>query len=88
MAQIFLHDGRHRHAKSGSEILHRHRFLLRRTRQKIDQAFRQIFSLPGAVKVNRDILSFRHLAEVREIGTNDWHTIRARKVGDSTATGR
>jgi hypothetical protein len=88
MAKILLHDGRHRHTQGGSEILHCHCFLLRRGRQKIDQTLRQIVSLPGPVKIDRDIFPFRHLAEIREIGADDRHSIRARQVRDSAATGR
>jgi hypothetical protein len=53
MAQVFPNDGRHRHAKAGREILHRHRLLLSRIRQKANQATRQVFRIPGFVKVNR-----------------------------------
>jgi hypothetical protein len=40
MAQIFLHDGWHRHAKSSREILRRHGLLLFGIRQEANQAGR------------------------------------------------
>jgi hypothetical protein len=88
MAQIFQHDGWHRHTKRREVILGGHFFLFRRIHQKTSQAVGKIFRASWFVKLDGELFSIRHLAKIGEIGTNNRHTISASKMRDPATTGR
>ena len=88
MAQIFLDDGRHRHAKTRREILHCHRLLLSRIGQETNQAARQIFRISGSIKFNRQLFSVSHLTEIGKVRGDDGNPIGAGKMRNAAATRR
>ena len=85
VAEIFLNDVRHRHAKCRSEVLGRHFLLLFRILEKSDQAIRQVLSISGLIELDRQILALRHLTEVFDVGTHDRNSIGAGQMSDSAA---
>jgi len=87
VAQIFQNDRRHRHAKSRREILHRHGSLPLRVGQKLNQAAGQIQRISSFVKFDRQLLAFRHLAEIRKVGAYDRNPVCAGQMCDTAATG-
>jgi hypothetical protein len=86
VAQVFLNNRRHGHAQGRSEILYCHFALLFLVRQELDQASRQIFGTPWFVKINRQLLTIGHLAEIRKVGTQDGHAISASQVSYPAAS--
>src|SRR3981081_3023888 len=85
MSEILLHNVRHGHAKSRSEILVRHLLLRLRVREKSDQAIRQGLSISRLIELDRQILALRHLTEVFDVGTHDRNSIGASQMSDSAA---
>jgi hypothetical protein len=88
VAQILEHDRRHGHAQRGGEILHRHRLLLLRVGQEIDQPLRQILRTAGFIKLNGKLFAVSHLTEVRQVGAHDRNPIGACQVRHSAASCR
>jgi hypothetical protein len=87
VAKILLHDVGHGHAEGGSEVLGGHLLLLFRILEKSDQAICQVLIIPRLIELDRELLSFRHLAEVWDVGAYDRDTVCAGQVSDSTAAG-
>jgi hypothetical protein len=88
MAQVFLDDGWHGHAKRSREILHGHGLLLFLIRQKVYQAICQIRRAAGFVEFHRELFPLAHLAKVGKVGAYDRHAVGAGQVSDTAATGR
>jgi hypothetical protein len=88
MAKIFQHNRRHCHAQGCRKVLHCHRLLLSRIRQKTNQAVCQVLSIAGLIKLHRQLFAIRHLPEIRKIGAHDRHSIGTGKMRDTTAPGR
>jgi hypothetical protein len=85
MTQIFLHDGWHRHAKSGREILHRHGMLLFRIRQQANQARRKLLSIARLVKFDCKFFPFAHFAEVGKVRTKNGNAVGTCQMGNPAA---
>jgi hypothetical protein len=86
--QVFLYDVGHRHAQRGRKILGCHALLLLAVLQKIDQAIRESLRVSRRMEFNSEFFAHSHLPEVRKVGGNDWHTVRAGEVSYSAATSR
>jgi hypothetical protein len=88
MTQILLHDGWHGHAERGRKILGCHRLLLCRVGQKANQASSQVLRVPRLIKINRQLFTVRHLAEVRQVGTHNWNAVSASEMCNAATTRR
>jgi hypothetical protein len=88
VAEILLHDVRHGHAERRSEVLRRHLLLLFRILEKSDKAICQVLGIPRLIKLDRQLLSFRHLTEVCDVGAHDRDAVGAGQVSDPTASRR
>jgi hypothetical protein len=86
VAQIFLHDRRHRHAQRRRKILHRHRLLLFLICDKPNQAPGQVIRASRLVKLNRQLLAVGHLAKILKISTHNRHAIRASQMRHAAAS--
>jgi hypothetical protein len=85
MTQIFLHDNRHRHAKSGREILRRHGLLLFRICQEAYQAGRKVLSIARLVEFDCKFFPFAHFAEVGKVRTEYGNAVGTRQMGNPAA---
>jgi hypothetical protein len=88
MAQIFLDNGWHGHAKGGGEILHCHRLLLFGIGQEANQATGQLLRVPWLIELNRYIFTICHLAKIRKIRGYDGHSVGTCQVCNATASRR
>lgn len=88
MAQIFLDDIRHRHTQGCGKILSCHALLLFRILQQFLQAVGEALGVACWEEFNRQFLALRHLAEVCEIGTDNWHPVSTGQMRHSAAPGR
>lgn len=86
--QVFLYDVGHGHAQRGRKILGCHALLLLAVLQKIDQAACESLRVSRRIKFNRKFFAQSHLPEVRKVGGNDRHTVRAGEVSNPAATSR
>jgi hypothetical protein len=88
MPQVLEHNGRHGHAQSGGEVLHRHRLLLLGVGEEIDQPLCQVLRAAGFIKLNGQVFAVGHLAEIRQVRAHDRNPVGACQVGHSAASGR
>jgi len=75
MAKILLDDGGHRHAQGCREILHSHGLLLLGIGEEFGQAAGKILSASRLIKIDGDVFSDCHLAEIGQIGTDDGYSV-------------
>jgi hypothetical protein len=88
MAQIFQNNRRHRHAQSSRKILDCHGLLFFRVGQEVNQALSQILRTPRFIKLNRQLFTVGHLAEIGKIGAYNRNAVSASQMRHATATSR
>jgi hypothetical protein len=88
MAQVLEHNRGHGHAQRGGEVLHRHRLLLVRIGQEIDQPLSQVLRAAGFIKLNGQFFAVGHLAEICKVGAHDRNSVGACQVGYAAASRR
>lgn len=80
MSQIFLHDVRHGHAQAGREILHRHSLLFLWVFQKLEEAICKSLGIPWRIKFDGEFFGLCHLPEIRYVGADNRHAVRASQM--------